>query len=257
MKKHNVSLISYLNSRPFLYGLQNDQIREEINIILDIPAITALKLASGKADIGLIPVGALTDLKNYRIISDFCIGAAGAVRSVVLASQVPLCEIESVLLDYHSRTSVLLVKVLARFFWNLNFRWENSSGDYENISIREKTAGVVIGDRVFAIEKKYPYIYDLSEEWMKFTRLPFVFAVWVSVSGLNREFNDRFNRAIAFGVQSVEEVGKMEPEKYSGLDLRRYFTENISYLLDERKREGMKLFLELVRKLNQKEDEFH
>ncbi len=253
MKKYNV----YLNSRPFLYGLQNDQIHEEINIILDIPSVTALKLAAGTADVGLIPVGALTDLNTYRIISDFCIGAAGVVRSVVLASQVPLGEIEAVLLDYHSRTSVLLAKVLAHFFWNRNFRWENSAGDYEKKSIREKTAGVVIGDRVFAIEKKYPYIYDLSEEWMRFSGLPFVFAVWVSVGDLKREFIEKFNRAIAFGVQSVQEVGKMKPEEFPGLDIHRYFTENISYLLDERKREGMKLFLDLVRKLDQKEDLIH
>jgi len=252
MKKYKVSLISYLNSRPFLYGLENSPVRDEIEIKLDIPSKTATKMVSDSADVGLIPVGALTDLKDYQIVSDYCIGAVGAVRTVVLASDVPLEEVETILLDYQSRSSVLLTRVLAYYFWKKQFRWENTSGSFEKKSIFGKKAAVVIGDRVFKVEKKHPYIYDLSSEWMKFTGLPFVFAVWVTQKQLPARFLDLLNQAVAFGVESVPEVEKAERLNYPGVDIFEYFTKNISYLLDEQKKAGMNHFLNLAREMKSK-----
>ena len=131
MNHYSVSLISYLNSRPFLYGLENDPLRDHIRIFLDIPSRTADKLIHHQADVGLVPVGALIDLPGYRIVSDYCIGAVGAVRTVVLASDVPLEEIDCIVLDYQSRSSVLLARVLARFLWKKEYSWENSSTGFE------------------------------------------------------------------------------------------------------------------------------
>lgn len=243
MNHYSVSLISYLNSRPFLYGLENDPLKEKVRIFLDIPSRTADKLILHQADVGLVPVGALIDLPGYRIISDYCIGAVGAVRTVVLASNVPLEEIENVVLDYQSRSSVLLVRVLARFFWKKEFSWEKSSLGYEKRAISGKTAAVVIGDRVFEVEKRCRYIYDLSAEWMTFTGLPFVFAVWVAMEELPASFLEKFNAAIGFGVKSVPEVEELVKDIYPGVDLYTYFTKNISYTLDNPKRQGMELFL--------------
>lgn len=250
-KEYKISLISYLNSRPFVYGLEHAPRREEMELTLDIPSRTADKLKNGQADVGLVPVGALTDLPGHTIISDYCIGAVGAVRTVVLASEVPLEEIRSVILDYQSRSSVLLVRVLARFFWKKGFRWEQGTPGYEKQGIAGSTAGVVIGDRVFDAEKRYPYIFDLSAEWMKFSGLPFVFAVWVACRDLPPEFIRKLNDALAFGVGSVPRVKEMEKDNYPGVDVFAYFTENISYTLDEPKRQGMKHFLELAAGLEQ------
>ena len=246
MNKLSVSLISYLNSRPFLYGLEHSPINDEIRIFLDIPAKTAAKLAAGKVDIGLIPVGALSDLKDYNIVSDFCIGADGQVRTTILASEVPLEEIDTIILDYQSRSSVLLTRILSFFFWKRAFKWENSCASFEKTRISGKTAGVVIGDRVFAIEKKYPYIYDLAEEWKNFTGLPFVYAVWVAASPIPESFLSRFNEALAFGIRNIQEVEKNEMSRYPEVKIYDYFTRNISYDFDERKKEGMRKFLELA-----------
>ncbi len=249
MKRYSISLISYLNSRPFLYGIENAPLKEDVEIFLDIPSKTAVKLIHRQADVGLVPVGALTDLPGYRIVSDYCIGAAGPVRTVVLASEAPLDEVEAIQLDYQSRSSVLLVRILSRFFWKREFRWEKSSLGYAKRVIQGKTAAVVIGDRVFDVEKRYRYIIDLSDEWMKFTGLPFVFAVWVAMEELPESFREQFNTAIGLGVKSVPEVQEMVKGDYPGVDLNRYFTENISYILDESKRQGMARFLELATRL--------
>ncbi len=249
MKKHNVSLISYLNSRPFLYGLENSPIKDGINIFLDIPSRTAEKIATNRTDIGLIPVGALADMSGYSIVSDFCIGAEGPVRTVILASKVPLEEVDTILMDYQSRSSVLLTQVLARFFWKREFNWEKSRAGYEKKSISGRTAGVVIGDRVFQVEKMNPFIYDLSSEWMKYTGLPFVFAVWVTKRHLSSTFLDRFNLAIEYGIKSVPEVEKLIKSEYPDVDIIEYFTKNISYAFDERKKAGMNLFMQLAQEM--------
>jgi chorismate dehydratase len=249
MKKYKVSLISYLNCRPFLYGLEKSSFADEIELCLEFPSRTAIKIATNQADIGLIPVGALVDLSDFQIVSNYCIGADGPVRTVVLASEVPLEQIETILLDYQSRSTVLLVRVLSRYFWKKEMKWKNTRDHFEDRSISGKTAGVVIGDRVFRVEKKYPYIYDLSSEWMKYTGLPFVFAVWVTRKNLSPLFLGHFNEAIARGVENIPDVEKAVQESYPEIELDEYFTKNISYVFDERKKAGMNYFLQLVKEL--------
>ena len=164
MRKTRVSIISYLNSKPFLYGLNRMSTANQIDLSLDIPSKTVSKLALNLADVGLIPVAGLDDLDEYKIVSDFCIGAVGKVRTVVLVSEVPLEQIETVLMDYQSRSSVLLAKVLAKFYWKKEFGWENTCNDFQNKSIKGNVAGVIIGDRVFDIENKYKYTGNIQNK---------------------------------------------------------------------------------------------
>lgn len=249
MGKTRVSIVSYLNSKPFLYGLKKMSMPPQIEMSLDIPSKIVAKLEYNLADIGLIPVGGLNDLSHYQIIGNYCIGAVGKVRTVVLVSEVPLNEIETVLMDYQSRSSVLLCKILARFYWNKSFKWENTCADFQNKSIKGTTAGVVIGDRVFDIENKYLYKYDLSEEWFNFTKLPFVFAVWAANKEIAKPFENAFDKALAFGIVNIPEIVKMEQLNYPNVDIYSYFTQNISFILDEEKRAGMNKFMELAKKL--------
>ncbi|MBA3972463.1 MAG: menaquinone biosynthesis protein, partial [Bacteroidetes bacterium] len=177
MQKIKISVVSYLNSKPFIYGLKHSSLMDQIDLELDIPAVCAQKLKERKVDIGLVPIAILPELTEKYIISDYCIGAVGKVASVMLYSDVPLEEIKFVLLDYQSRTSVALVKVLAKKFWKIKPEWINAGVDYEN-KISGSMAAVIIGDRTFGLNDKYRYAYDLAEEWQKFTGLPFVFACW-------------------------------------------------------------------------------
>lgn len=216
---------------------------------LDIPSKIVAKLSYNLVDIGLIPVAGLADLEKYEIISDYCIGAVGKVKTVVLVSEVPLNEIETVLMDYQSRTSVLLAKVLAKFYWKTEFEWENTCNNFQNKSINGKTAGVLIGDRVFEVEGKFKYSYDLSEEWQKFTGLPFVFAVWAANKEIPEFFEAEFNMAMKLGLEKIDEVVKQEQNDYPGVDIKSYFSDNISFELDDAKRKGMQKFLQLAQKL--------
>jgi len=244
-----ISIVSYLNSKPFLYGLEQKLDKANIQISLDIPSKIVAKLDFGVADIGLIPVAGLQDLNNYQIVSDYCIGAIDKVRTVVLVSDVPLDQIDTILMDYQSRSSVLLSKVLARFYWKKEFKWENTCNNFHNISIKDNTAGVVIGDRVFGIENRYKYTYDLSEEWFKYTGLPFVFAVWASTKKIANKFETNFNSALSFGIENIMKIVESEQPNYPDVNINSYLKENISFEFDEKKKEGMTRFLELAKKL--------
>ena len=242
MNAIKISVVSYLNSKPFIYGLEHSGLINEINLQLDIPSVCASKLIDGTVNIGLIPAAAIPKINNVRIISDYCIGAVGKVASVMLYSDVPLKEIKIILLDYQSNTSVNLVRILAKHFWKIYPEWINAAADYEN-NISGATAAVIIGDRTFGIDGKYKYCYDLAEEWFKFTGLPFVFACWVANKTLPDSFINKFNDALKFGLDNRDILVKnLAAENIYNTDIHTYLFENISYDFDERKKTALKLF---------------
>lgn len=237
-----VSCVRYLNSQPFIYGLKNSSLINEIELSLDVPSACAEKLLNGSVDIGLVPIAIIPELKESHIISDYCIGADGKVETVLLLSDVPLEKIENIFLDYQSRTSVLLLKILADKFWGISPQWKEGENDFEN-KISGTTAGLVIGDRTFTLKNNFKYIYDLAEEWKKFTSLPFVFACWVSNKKIQSDFISRFNIALESGLKNIPLVASQYPSNsFNPLD---YLTKRVFFNLDAKKKEAMKLFLEM------------
>ena len=153
MNKYKISSVSYLNSLPFIYGFNHyKDFRNKIKLSTDIPSVCADKLKNNEVDIGLIPVAELPNIPQGNIISDYCIGAVGEVKTVLLVSDVPLLQIKTILLDYQSRTSVALCRVLAREFWKINPTFTNTQKNYET-NISKTTAGVIIGDRTLIRQK--------------------------------------------------------------------------------------------------------
>jgi chorismate dehydratase len=243
MDKVKISAVSYLNSKPFIYGLENSDIRSQIDLQLDIPSVCAQKLLDEKVDIGLIPVAVIPKLPEHYIISDYCIGAEGKVASVMLYSDVPLNKIENVFLDYQSRTSVTLVQVLAKHFWKITPTWINAEAGFEN-NVSGNSAAVIIGDRTFGLEGKYKYSYDLSEEWQKFTGLPFVFACWVANKELPADFLNSFNTALKWGISKMPQlITEIENSGTYPTNIDFYLNHNISYDFNDRKKKALELFL--------------
>ncbi len=242
-KKVKISAVSYLNTLPFLYGIKNNSIIEKIDFEQDIPSVCASKLLENKVDIALVPVAVIPFLQNPHIISDYCIGASGKVKTVLLLSDVPLQDIKSIYLDYQSRTSVNLIKVLAKKHWKINPQWINAQKGYEQ-NIKNNTAGLIIGDRTFHIQNQYEYVYDLAEEWEKYSGLPFVFAVWTANKPVEKDFIDDFNTALSFGINNLTQVSKEYYSNFpeSKINLHEYFTKYISYEFDTKKKQAMKLF---------------
>jgi chorismate dehydratase len=242
--KIRVGAVSYLNTKPLIYGFENGMMENDMDLLIDYPSKIASMLLTDELDIGLVPVAVIPKLKEHYIISDYCIGSEGEVESVCLFSEVPMDKIEKVLLDYQSSTSVALLKVLIKEYWKIDVIFEETSEEYQS-KISGTTAGLVIGDRALQQRKISPYIYDLGLEWTKFTGLPFVFAAWVSNKKLSDEFVDDFNKANAFGLNNLDVVIKENP--YAIFDLNHYYNNCISFGLDPEKRKGMELFLSYLK----------
>ena len=240
--KVKISAVSYLNTLPFLYGIKNHSALKNYVFEQDVPSVCAKKLIKNEVDIALIPIAAIPLVKTPFFISDYCLGASGKVRTVLLLSDVPLHKINTVLLDYQSRTSVNLIKILANKHWNISPKWINAERGFEN-EIKDKVAGVVIGDRAFSLKQKYKYVFDLSDEWFKMTSLPFVFATWVANKPINKEFVVNFNNALQFGLENLKKVVDEFHLNFpdSPINLQEYLTKYIDFELDEQKKASMKL----------------
>lgn len=239
-----LSAVSYLNTKPFIYGLFRSDLAGLIDLSLDIPSVCAQKLLSGEVDIALTPVAIIPELPEAYLVSDFCIGSTGTVKTVCLFSERPLSEIKKIYLDFHSRTSVALTRILCAQYWNIQPEFVHASEGYES-DIRNETAGLIIGDRAIGQEKRFPFVYDLGEAWTGWTGLPFVFAAWVSVKPLHPGMINRFNAALQIGLDHIPELTKILPTM-PGFNLEKYFRENISYELDEPKWDALNRFLGLL-----------
>ena len=244
LTKIRVAAVSYLNTKPLLYGIKRHPIFKEIELVEDYPSKIAQMLINGEVDIGLIPVAATLKMKQWHIASDYCIGSDGAVASVCIFSEVPIEQVERVYLDYQSRTSVNLAKILLKEYWQKEVELIDATGEDFREEIKGTTAGVIIGDRALEQRLKSKYHYDLGEAWKLYTGLPFVFAAWISNKELPEAFITSFNEANASGLQHLNNVIAENP--YSFFDLKTYYTGCISYVLDDEKKKGMKLFLNKI-----------
>ena len=245
MEKVKVSAVSYTNTLPFIYGLQHAPVIDQVALSLDVPSTCAHKLIHGGADLGIVPVAALPHIPRAEIISDYCLGATGAVNSVFIYSDKPIEAIRSLRLDGQSRTSNALARVLLRDYWkNKTVSLVDGAAD----------AYVEIGDRTFGKQHVHPYVYDLAWYWQLFTGLPFAFAVWVANKPLAPSFIQAFNAALAYGLDQRETLIAELPARID-FDYRQYLMEHIDYSYDEGKKQAVPLFLDLMQSLEHHPDE--
>lgn len=241
--KIKVAAVSYLNTKPLLYGIERSGLDKDMELLLNYPSQLAQSLQQDKIDMALLPVAAIPSIPGARIVSDYGIAADGNVASVCIFSQVPMEEIREVYLDYQSRSSVRLARLLLEQHWNKNVILRPAPENYIEY-INGATAGVIIGDRALQQRVNFEYIYDLADAWKDFTGLPFVFAAWVANKELPEGFLAAFNKANAEGLQHLDEVVAENP--FPHYDLMTYYTDNIKYELTEERKKGLEKFLELI-----------
>ena len=232
--------MSYLNTKPLVFGFEKGLMKDEIELEFDYPAKIAARLLSDEIDIGLIPVAIIPKMKEHHIISDYCIGASHPVASVCLFSNVAINETQEILVDYQSRTSAALLKILLKHHWKISPSLTDTSTGYQE-NIKGTTAGLVIGDRALQQRQHSLYIYDLAEAWQQMTGLPFVFAAWVANKNLPGVFVQSFNEATSLGLAHINEI--VSSTHFPDYDLEYYYTKNIDYRLDEQKKKALDLFL--------------
>ena len=247
-KRWRIGVVSYFNTQPLLLGIEKADFLSKIVLVKDYPAKIAQALIDGQIDIGLVPVAIAPFLSHPHIVSDYCIGTSTKVASVAIFSKVPMDQIESIYLDYQSRTSVQLARILLEEFWKKDIRFLKAEEGYIQ-SIEGTTAGVIIGDRALVNLTEFEYVYDLGEAWIEHTGLPFVFAAWMSNQPIPDVFKALFNHANAYGVAHIDEVLNQLPARTHAYNMEEYYTKNIEYQLTDTLQQGMQLFLEKVKLL--------
>jgi len=247
VKKIRISAVNYTNTKPFLYGIQKTPIIDQIDLSLDIPADCAQKLIDNKVDIGLIPVAATLNLSEWNIVSDYCIGANGPVNSVFIFSHCPIDDVQTMQLDPQSRTSNNLARVLMKNFWKVQPDLVTNAVDY-SVSADPNTAFVQIGDRTFGKKPQFEFVYDLSEEWKKFTGLPFVFAAWIANKTIPEAFINEFNTSLKFGLDHRAELLQSLHER-PDFDLEDYLLHKLDFNFTEDKKKALYLFLDYIKSL--------
>ena len=184
--------VTYLNSRPLIFTLPRHL--PDADIVVDFPSRLADGLADGRFDVALIPSIEYLRQPGLRIASDAVIACDGPVRSVKLYGRVPIERVETLALDVGSRTSAALAQILLGERFALKPRLlplplESLPGDCP------ADAMVVIGDRgMLEPQGDLAFVWDLGEEWSRWTGLPFVFALWAARPHLEQE---RIDRALA------------------------------------------------------------
>lgn len=228
--------VSYVNSYPFQYGLDSNS---DFEIFKLVPSAIAKALEEDEIDVGLVPLAAFIQHKDWSLLSDFCIGAMGEVKTVLLLSNKPISEVKTICFDLESRSSNMLTRVLCKNYWKIN---------PNEALLKDADACVMIGDKAFQnYSDEYKYRYDLSQEWYDFAKLPFVFAVWVSNKALFKDDIRKLNDALQFGVDHIDQsIGKYKSfMKISPEVAKDYLTHHISYILDDEKRKAIELFTKL------------
>jgi chorismate dehydratase len=234
-----------------MWEFEHGSAGEQFDISYTVPSQCAAQLASGSADIGIIPSAAYTSIPNLVVLPGVAIASKRAVRSILLVSKVPLEKIKTVGLDTSSLTSEALTKVLFHKWWGGARDFVAKDPDLKEM-LKDCDAGLLIGDPALQVDRSRYVTYDLAEEWIRFTGKPFVFAFW-AIRQQAAEFSppnlsEIFQQSRDHGLK-VDSLNRISAEWAPRIGLtegevRSYLTENIHYTLDQECLDGLHLFYE-------------
>jgi chorismate dehydratase len=182
--KIRAGAVSYLNTRPLVFGIEQGLDGDRLELTYDVPSALARRMAVGELDLALLPVIELARIPDLRVVPGLAIGSLGNCRSVLLVARRPLESVRSVALDPESSTSNALTRVLFAETWGGAPSFVTGPRDL-TLALEEHDAAVRIGDKaLFGPLPAGAVAYDLGGAWTARTTLPFVFAVWAARPGV-------------------------------------------------------------------------
>jgi chorismate dehydratase len=244
-----VSAVSYLNTWPLVWGFLHGPQRGLFDFRFDLPAVCAEALRDRKADIGLVPCAEL-DRLGLDFLPELGIACEGPVRSILLISGRPFGDIRTLAVDSGSRTSVALARIILAERHGCRPIVTRHTPSLEEM-LAENDAALIIGDPALRLDlETLPYrTLDLGAEWVAWSGLPMVFAVWAGRGEfLTEAVAEAFRGSYSWGRKHVDEmVDHASLERGFSKELARdYFTRHIAYPLSARHLEGLSLFRRLV-----------
>lgn len=243
-----IGAVSYLNTRPLVYGLKDNS---EYSLTLDLPSALAERLRLEEIDVGLIPLVEYLRGIGSALLPGICIASDGPVRTVKLFSRIHPEKLTSVAVDAGSRTSVALLRILLSERFGVTPDFHIFRADMPEM-LRRHDAALLIGDVAFT-DDGAPFIWDLGEGWKDLTGLPFVYAAWVLRDPAHTDQVQRWLRgAIAEGLTHLKDIAE-DAAGISGFDansLHSYLAETLHYTLGAREIRGIETFQKFCHRYN-------
>lgn len=280
-----VSTISFLNPAPLLYNFEHEPtakpLREHYDVHYTLPSICAAELNSGAADLGLIPIAALTP--ELAIVPGCTIASRDEVRSILLLVKNPsnlstneaLKQVRTIAADTASRSSNAYAHILFEHFHHNKPTFLDQPADPVAM-LATADAALLIGDPALLARERRPEIeahlaandassktpllwLDLAHLWRELTGLPWVAAVWavrteaLAPAGLTQHqlIADLTASRDAGRAHTEQLVSEWTPRLAIGPEtIRTYLTRNIHYTLDPDCLRAIELFRTLAAQIN-------
>lgn len=272
MRKLRISIVEYLNTAPLVWGFVEGPLAGKYELSFTVPSRCAEALRRGEADIAIIPAIEYQRMDGVVALPGMAIAAKGEVRSILVVGKRPIERAQRIALDTSSRSSAVLVRLLAAEHWKIQPEFIEAAPDPSEM-LKQADAALVIGDpalrislKMDALAAKTPseeqcckgdpddmpvpgfesvFVYDIAHQWREMTARPCVLAIWAGRRGVvTPEVAADFLASKRYGLTHIREIAEAASIK---LDLppralERYLTENIDFGLDEEELEGLELY---------------
>lgn len=230
-----LAAVSFLNTRPIIYGIEHGLVgADRFELSFDLPSRCAAAVASGAADLALMPIASYASAESgLCIVPGVAIASRGPVRTVLLMGEVPWEEMDTIFLDEASRTSQMLVRLLTHER-GLVPRFESVAHDRIVDHVGGRRGALVIGDACFHASPRFPHVYDLGAEWTSKVGLPFLNAAWIGrPQAVGPKDVDLLQASLALGLEHRDAIAQTFAERHGApVELyRHYFHSNIHYHL--------------------------
>jgi chorismate dehydratase len=255
-----ISAISFLNTAPLMWDFEHGERARVLSRYFDLsytlPSRCAEQLLAGTADIGIIPVAAYTTIPDLVVIPGVSIAAKNSVRSILLISKVPVEKIRNVATDDSSRTSAALVEIYLRKFVGIEPGFTRQKPELEQM-LKWHDAALLIGDPALQANTAGYHVYDLAEQWQRWTGRPFVFAFWAvrkaALASLAPEVNlaQVFQQSRDRGIEHIPDIVSKwaAPLRLPEKLVEEYLRDNVDYSLDAENLDGLRLYLRYAAEL--------
>ncbi len=240
LPRTRIGAVPFLNAIPLIYGLED-------RVQFFAPAKLSEEFDAGRIDVGLLPVVEYFKDEGRLALPGMAIGSTGPVQSVKLFLHKPLKQIRRVAVDKRSRTSTLLLRVLLELRHKLFVEYVPADVE-KDFSARAYDAALVIGDQALKMDGSGEHL-DLAGEWVQWTGLPFVFALWQVRKGFSDGSTvQALEKAAADGKGKIDHIASLVPDMDHDF-VRKYLSETLCYDLAEDQEQGIQLFVRFLTQL--------
>ena len=264
-RRIRIAAINFLNPAPLMWDFEHAPLQAGLGkrylIRRMSPSECAAQLATGEADIGLIPIAALATIPGLRILPGCTIASKGHVRSLLLVRRAnqPLGKIRTVAADTASRTTIAYARIMFHKWGRGEITFVPLAADLDRM-LERADAAILIGDPAllaleersnrFARTQEELVYHDLAHEWRIISGLPFVSAVWGAAQGnfFDESVAEDFIASRDHGLAGIDAIAAEWAKKLPVPEstIRTYLRENIHYILDDEIVEGMRGFFSMA-----------